>query len=153
VKGTVQDLTPLVDWRPAAAATVLLGVLQNDYARAAVIAEDDPRLATEAATYDAAGTKVGGYLRPPEGRLEAAGGCRDPREPGPQPAHQGRHPPAGRGRVPRPWRGHGAATASSQDKEHEADGSALPSAAGVREHALETVGPSRREPCDATHVE
>ena len=27
-----------------------------------MIAEDDPRLVTEAASYDAAGTKVGGYL-------------------------------------------------------------------------------------------
>ena len=46
----------------AAAAAALLGVLQNDYARAAVIAEDDPRLATERVTYEAAGSKVRGYL-------------------------------------------------------------------------------------------
>ncbi len=46
----------------AAAAALLLAVLQNDYARAAVIAEDDPRLATESVTYEAAGSKVGGYL-------------------------------------------------------------------------------------------
>jgi len=46
----------------AAAATALLAVLQNDYARAAVIAEDDPRLATETATYEAAGGRVTGYL-------------------------------------------------------------------------------------------
>jgi len=46
----------------AAAATALLAALRNDYAHAAVIAEDDPRLVTEAASYDAAGTKVGGYL-------------------------------------------------------------------------------------------
>ena len=46
----------------ATAATALLAVLQNDYAQAAVIAEDDPRLATGPASYDAAGTKVSGYL-------------------------------------------------------------------------------------------
>jgi carboxymethylenebutenolidase len=46
----------------AAAAATLLGVLQNDYAGAAVIAEDDPRLSTEAASYGAAGAKVSGYL-------------------------------------------------------------------------------------------
>jgi carboxymethylenebutenolidase len=46
----------------AAAATTLLAVLQNDYALAAVIAEDDPRLATETASYDAAGSRVSGYL-------------------------------------------------------------------------------------------
>ena len=46
----------------AGAAAVLLGVLQNDYARAAVIAEGDPRIATETVAYDAAGSKVSGYL-------------------------------------------------------------------------------------------
>ncbi len=46
----------------AGAAAALLGVLQNDYARAAVIAEDDPRIATETAAYEAAGSKVSGYL-------------------------------------------------------------------------------------------
>jgi carboxymethylenebutenolidase len=46
----------------AAAAATLLGVLQNDYALAAVIAEDDPRLATETAGYEAGGAKVSGTL-------------------------------------------------------------------------------------------
>ena len=46
----------------AAAAAAALGVLQNDYARAAVIAEDDPRLAVETAGYEVAGAKVSGYL-------------------------------------------------------------------------------------------
>ena len=46
----------------AAAAATLRGILQNDYAHAAVIPADDPRLATEAAGYDVAGTKVGGTL-------------------------------------------------------------------------------------------
>jgi carboxymethylenebutenolidase len=56
----------------AAAAAALLGVLQNDYARAAVIAEDDPRLVSGMADYDAGGTRVGGYLA----RLK--GGARRP---------------------------------------------------------------------------
>ncbi len=46
----------------ATAAAAALGVLQNDYARAAVIAEDDPRLATETAGYEVAGARVSGYL-------------------------------------------------------------------------------------------
>ena len=46
----------------AAAAATLLGVLQNDYAHAAVVPADDPRLATETAGYDVAGTKVSGTL-------------------------------------------------------------------------------------------
>jgi carboxymethylenebutenolidase len=46
----------------AAAAATLLAVLQNDYAHSAVVDENDPRLATETASYDAAGTRVSGYL-------------------------------------------------------------------------------------------
>ncbi len=46
----------------AAAATALLAVLQNDYARASVVAEDDPRLVTATTTYDAHGPKMSGYL-------------------------------------------------------------------------------------------
>ena len=45
-----------------AAALALLSVLQNDYARAAVVAEDDSRLGTETVGYDAPGTQVSGYL-------------------------------------------------------------------------------------------
>jgi carboxymethylenebutenolidase len=45
-----------------AAALALLPLLQNDYARAAVVAPDDTRLAIETASYDAAGTRIGGYL-------------------------------------------------------------------------------------------
>ncbi len=45
----------------AAAATTLMATLQNDYARASTVAED-PRLATETAAYDAAGTRMSGYL-------------------------------------------------------------------------------------------
>jgi carboxymethylenebutenolidase len=45
-----------------AAAAALLPVLQNNYAQAAVVAPDDTRLAIETISYDAAGTKISGYL-------------------------------------------------------------------------------------------
>jgi len=50
-----------------AAALALLPVLQNDYALAAVVAEDDPRLSSETTGYDAGGTKLSGYLTRPKG--------------------------------------------------------------------------------------
>ena len=46
----------------AAAATALLPMLQNDYARAATVAADDPRLTIEKASYDATGTRMSGTL-------------------------------------------------------------------------------------------
>ncbi len=46
----------------SAAALALLPLLQNDYARAAVVAPDDTRLAIETVSYDAAGTPVSSYL-------------------------------------------------------------------------------------------
>jgi carboxymethylenebutenolidase len=46
----------------SAAALALLPLLQNDYARAAVVAPDDARLAIEQASYDAGGVKISGYL-------------------------------------------------------------------------------------------
>ena len=45
-----------------AAAAALLPLLQNDYAKAAVVSPDDARLAISTVTYDAAGTKISGYL-------------------------------------------------------------------------------------------
>lgn len=45
-----------------AAASALLPLLQNDYARAATIAPDDARLVTETVSYDAFGTRISGYL-------------------------------------------------------------------------------------------
>jgi carboxymethylenebutenolidase len=45
-----------------AAATALLPVLANDYARAATVAADDPRLVSERVTYDSPAGKIGGYL-------------------------------------------------------------------------------------------
>jgi carboxymethylenebutenolidase len=46
----------------SAAALALLPLLQNDYARAAVVAADDSRLAIETITYDANGTPINAYL-------------------------------------------------------------------------------------------
>jgi carboxymethylenebutenolidase len=46
----------------SAAAVALLPLLQNDYARAAIIAPDDARLAIDKLPYDANGTPVSGYL-------------------------------------------------------------------------------------------
>jgi carboxymethylenebutenolidase len=45
-----------------AAAAALLPLLQNDYAKAAVIAENDPRLATERVAFDSPKGKINGYL-------------------------------------------------------------------------------------------
>jgi carboxymethylenebutenolidase len=53
----------------SAAALALLPLLQNDYARAAMVAPDDARLAIDAVSYDAAGTPIRGYLA----RLKAKG--------------------------------------------------------------------------------
>jgi len=44
------------------AALALLPLLQNDYARAAIVAPDDARLAIDTASYDAQGARIGGYL-------------------------------------------------------------------------------------------
>jgi len=46
----------------SAAALALLPLLQNDYARAAIVAPDDARLAIDTVSYDAAGTPISGYL-------------------------------------------------------------------------------------------
>jgi carboxymethylenebutenolidase len=45
-----------------AAALALLPLLQNDYARAAVVAPDDARLAVDTVFYDAQSTRISGYL-------------------------------------------------------------------------------------------
>jgi carboxymethylenebutenolidase len=50
-----------------AAATALLPLLRSDYARAAVVAENDPRLAIEHVTYKGASGEVKGYLAKPTG--------------------------------------------------------------------------------------
>jgi carboxymethylenebutenolidase len=46
----------------SATALALLPLLQNDYARAAIVAPDDARLAIDSVSYDAAGTPIRGYL-------------------------------------------------------------------------------------------
>ena len=46
----------------AAAAAAVLPLLQSNPAKAAIVAPDDPRLAAHTVDYDAAGTKMSGYL-------------------------------------------------------------------------------------------
>jgi carboxymethylenebutenolidase len=46
----------------AAAAAALLPFLQNNYAQAAVVADNDPRLATERLAYDSPKGRINGYL-------------------------------------------------------------------------------------------
>ena len=53
----------------SAAALALLPLLQNDYARAAIVPADDARLAIDTVSYDAGGVKISGYLA----RLKAKG--------------------------------------------------------------------------------
>ena len=50
----------------AAAAAALLPLLQNDYARAAIVPPDDARLATERVSYDLPKGKINGYLARPK---------------------------------------------------------------------------------------
>ncbi len=50
----------------SAAAVALLPLLQNDYARAAIVPPDDARLAIDTVSYDAAGKLVSGYLARPK---------------------------------------------------------------------------------------
>jgi carboxymethylenebutenolidase len=45
-----------------AAAIAILPLLKNDYARAAVVAPDDARLAIDTVSYDASGTRINGTL-------------------------------------------------------------------------------------------
>ena len=54
-----------------AAATALLPLLQNDYAQAAIVAENDPRLVTERVSYDSPKGKINGYLARPRPRASA----------------------------------------------------------------------------------
>ena len=51
-----------------AAATALLPLLQNDYAQAAIIAENDARLVTERVSYDSPKGKINGYLARPKAK-------------------------------------------------------------------------------------
>ncbi|MGH6959321.1 MAG: dienelactone hydrolase family protein, partial [Dongiaceae bacterium] len=49
----------------AAAASALLPLLENNYARAAMVAEDDARLATEMTRYQGPDSEIRGYLARP----------------------------------------------------------------------------------------
>src|SRR5437660_12510905 len=49
-----------------AAAVALVPLLQNDYAKAAIVAPDDPRLAAERVSYDSPKGKISGYLVRPK---------------------------------------------------------------------------------------
>ena len=51
-----------------AAAVALLPLLQNDYAQAAIIAADDPRLVSERVAYDSPKAKINGYLVRPKSK-------------------------------------------------------------------------------------
>src|ERR1044071_6220090 len=52
----------------SATATALLPVLANDYARAAIVADDDPRLVSDRIAYDSQAGKIGGYLTRGKGK-------------------------------------------------------------------------------------
>ncbi len=52
----------------AAAAAALLPLLQNDYARAAIVPADDARLATERVSYESPKGKIDGYLARPKSK-------------------------------------------------------------------------------------
>jgi carboxymethylenebutenolidase len=52
----------------AAAAAALLPLLQNDYARAAIVPADDTRLATERMSYESPKGKIDGYLARPKSK-------------------------------------------------------------------------------------
>jgi carboxymethylenebutenolidase len=51
----------------AAAAAALVPILQNNYAEAGIVPENDVRLVTEAATYEVDGVSMSGYLARPKG--------------------------------------------------------------------------------------
>lgn len=51
----------------SAAATALLPLLENNYAEAAMVAENDPRIEVERITYMADGQEISGYLAKPKG--------------------------------------------------------------------------------------
>ena len=52
----------------AAAAAALLPLLQNNYAQAAIVAENDPRLAIDRISYDAPKGKISAYLARPKSK-------------------------------------------------------------------------------------
>ena len=82
----------------AAAAAALLPLLQNDYAQAAIVAGDDPRLATERSRLQFAQRQDQRLSRARQGQGQAPGRAGHSREPRAQPAYRGRGAPVrGRG--------------------------------------------------------
>ena len=71
----------------AAAAAALLPLLQNSYAQAQTVPENDPRLNISREDYDAGGVKMGGYLARLAGNQRRPAVHRDPRKPRPGSAH------------------------------------------------------------------
>jgi len=59
----------------AAAATALLPILQNDYAKAAIVPPDDARLVAERVSYDSPKGRINGYLvrKPKARRIRGSG--------------------------------------------------------------------------------
>jgi carboxymethylenebutenolidase len=53
-----------------AAAAALLPLLQNDYARAAIVPADDPRLVSERVAFESPKGKINGYLTRPRGNAK-----------------------------------------------------------------------------------
>ena len=87
----------------AAAAATLVPILQNNYAEAGIVSEDDERLVSETATYDVDDVTMSGYLARPKGGGKRPGSHRHPRKPRSQPAHQGRRATDGPRRLPGLW--------------------------------------------------
>lgn len=56
----------------SAAAAALLPLLENNYAGAAMVAEDDPGIEVERVSYDADGQPIAGYLAKPKGGTNLA---------------------------------------------------------------------------------
>jgi carboxymethylenebutenolidase len=52
----------------SAAAAAILPLLQNDYAKAATVAENDPRLAIDKTSYDSPKGKIGAYVARPKAK-------------------------------------------------------------------------------------
>ena len=84
----------------SAAAVALLPLLQNDYARAAMVAADDARLAIDTVSYDANGAKISGYLARLKGNEIRAAIVVVHENRGTQSAYPGHRPAAGARRLP-----------------------------------------------------
>ncbi len=67
----IERLTKLAG--SSAAAAALLPVLENNYAHAAMVAENDPRIEIEKVSWDSGGEKINGYLAKPKGGSKLGG--------------------------------------------------------------------------------